>query len=104
VQIQWTCPFDGKFIAALSWEAYRQRLSINSGHVGRAPPGTDWHRPLPPAVLDQETVYIPYHREYFADFQLPQMACGPVEGRLVCVSKEKATPLLRELLRRAEAR
>lgn len=104
VQIQWTCPFDGKLIAALSWEVYRQHLTINSGHVGRPPSGTNCTRHLPPSELDRETIYVPYFKEYYSDFQVPQMACGPMEGRLVCVSRDNDTPLLRELLRRTEAR
>lgn len=104
VQIQWTCPFDGKLIAALSWEAYRQRLSINSGHVGRPPPGTNCTAHLPATSLDRDTIYIPYFKEYYPDFLLPQLACAPMDGRLVCVSRDHDTPLLRELVRRAGAR
>ncbi len=101
IQLQWTCPFDGPLVAGLSWEAYRQRLSINSGHVGRPPPGTDCKRHLQPGELDAETVYVPYFPDFVGDVQRPGMTCGPVEGRLVCVSSSHDTALLRELRLRA---
>jgi hypothetical protein len=103
VQIQWTCPFNGPFIAGLSWEAYRGHLSINSGHVGRPPPGTDCQRHLPPAELSRDTVYIPYFKDFLVDFQRPELVCGPVEDKVVCVFRDHDTPLLRELLRRASS-
>lgn len=104
IQIQWHCPYDAPFIANLSWEAYRQHLSINSGYVGRPPPGFDCNAHFPASELRDDTVYIPYFAQYFADFQQPQMACGRVEGKLLCVSRAKDTPLLRELLRRSDPR
>lgn len=101
LQLQWVCPFDGPFIAKLSWEAYRQRLSINSGHVGRPPPGVDCQAHFDPARLSRDTIYIPYFPEHFRDFERPELVCAPLEGRRVCVFRDHDTPLLRELLRRA---
>lgn len=104
VQIQWTCPFDHDLVAKLSWEAVRQHLSINSGHVGRAPEGTDCNRHLPPGELREDTVYVPYFEPFVADFTSAGFLCGPLEGRLVCVARTRETALSRELLRRAGAR
>jgi hypothetical protein len=104
VQIQWTCPFNHELVARLSWEAYRQRLTINSGHVGRAPPGTDCTRHLPPEELRDDTVYLPYFRQYRGDFLAAGFVCGPVEGFELCVSPQRATALLRTLLERSGAR
>lgn len=104
VQIQWTCPFNHELVAKLSWEAYRQGLSINSGHVGRAPPGTDCQRHLAPAELKDDTVYLPYFQQYLGDFLSAGFVCGPVEGFVLCVSPARPTPLLQALLQRAPAR
>ncbi|MEW6434434.1 MAG: DUF6311 domain-containing protein [Myxococcota bacterium] len=100
VQIQWICPFNPVLVAKLSWEAYRQHLSINSGHVGRAPPGTDCRRHLPPGELDPQTVYIPYFPEYFADFLAPGWVCGVLEGVPLCVSPDRDTALKQLLQQR----
>lgn len=102
IQIQWTCGFDGPLVARLSWEAYRQGLSINSGHVGRAPLGTDCKRHLTPEEMEPTTVYVPYFQEYFGDFERADMACARLDGQRVCVSKKNDTPLLQELVRRGE--
>lgn len=104
VQIQWTCPFNHELVARLSWEAYRHRLGINSGHVGRAPPGTDCQRHLPASELKEDTVYVPYFQQYLADFTSAGYVCGPLEGVVLCVSPARETPLLQALLQRAPAR
>lgn len=101
VQIQWTCPFDHDLVAKLSWEAVRQNLSINSGHVGRAPAGTDCHRHLSPSELRDDTVYVPYFAPYLPDFVSAGFICGSIDGRQVCVSGSKETALSRTLLGRA---
>ncbi|MFO0597362.1 MAG: DUF6311 domain-containing protein [Myxococcaceae bacterium] len=100
IQIQWTCPFDHHLVAKLSWEAVRQHLTINSGHVGRPPPGTDCNAHLGPADLRDDTVYIPYFKPFLPDFISAGFVCAPVEGYAVCVSPGRQTPLLQELLRR----
>lgn len=97
VQLQWICPFEGKMIAQLSWEVYRQHLTINSGHVGRPPPGTDCGRHLDPSEIDAETVYVQGIREFAADLNVPQLFCAPLDGRRVCVRADRDTPLLRAL-------
>ncbi len=97
VQIQWTCPFNPELVAKLSWEAYRHHLSINSGLVGRAPPGTNCQRHLTPASLDRDTVYVPYFREFLPDFLNVGWVCGTLEGVPLCVSPERDTELKRVL-------
>ncbi|MEW5739878.1 MAG: DUF6311 domain-containing protein [Myxococcota bacterium] len=101
VQINWTCPFNPVLVAKLSWEAYRQRLTINSGHVGRAPPGTNCTRHLAPAELDPQTVYIPYFQEYYPDFATAGWVCGVLEGVPLCVSPARETALKQLLQQRA---
>jgi hypothetical protein len=103
VQLQWICPFDGPYIARLSWEAYRQHLSINSGHVGRPPPGVDCRHQLTPAELDRETIYVPYSPE-LAQAVASSLVCAQVDGRPLCVVNDYDTPLLRALLARAAPR
>lgn len=100
VQIQWTCPFNHDLVSKLSWEATKQKLSINSGHVGRAPPGTDCQRHLTPAELKDDTVYLPYFQEFLPDFLNAGYACGAVEGFVVCVDPRRETALSQELQRR----
>ena len=104
VQIQWACPFDTKLVAKLSWEVYRLGLTINSGHVGRTPPGIDCNRHLAPGELDDETVYLPYFAPFVADFTNAGFVCGPIEGRVLCVSPRRQTALSAELLRRSAPR
>ena len=104
VQIQWICPFDHELVSKLSWEAVKQHLSINSGLVGRAPPGTDCNKHLAPSELKDDTVYVPYFAPYVPDLTAAGFVCGPIEGRLVCVSPNRQTPLLQELLRIAAPR
>jgi hypothetical protein len=104
VQIQWTCPFDHHLVSKLSWEAYRNRLSINSGHVGRPPPGTDCNHHLTPDELKDDTIYVPYFREHLPDLLNAGFVCGQLDTAVVCVSPRRQTPLLLELQRRAAAR
>jgi hypothetical protein len=104
VQIQWTCPFNPVLVAKLSWEAYRQHLSINSGHVGRAPPGTDCTRHLAASELDPWTVYVPYFQEYVSDFTAAGWVCGVLEGVPLCVSPERDTALKQLLQQRSVPR
>lgn len=100
VQIQWICPFNPVLVTRLSWEAYRQRMSINSGLVGRPPPGIDCRRHLAPTELDPQTVYVPYFPEYVADFLAPGWVCGVLEGVPLCVSPNRDTPLKQLLQQR----
>lgn len=104
VQVQWACPFNHELVAKLSWEAYRQRLSINSGHVGRTPPGIDCTSHMAPEKLRDDTIYVPYFPQYVADFTSAGFVCGLIEEWTVCVSGAKQTPLLQELHRRADSR
>ncbi len=95
MHLQWICAFDQQLVAKLSWEAYRQHLTINSGHVGRQPPGVDCH--ARPTRFDDDTVYVPYVRENLDDLLRAGFVCGPVEGRAVCVSAARDTRLKRAL-------
>lgn len=97
VQISWYSPFDQDWVAKLSWEAYSQHLSINSGYIGRAPVGLVWDQHLGPGDLDPQTVYVVYFREYLPDFQAQGWACGPLEGMVVCVDPSRRTALLEAL-------
>jgi hypothetical protein len=97
VQISWYSPFDQDWVAKLSWEAYSQHLSINSGYIGRAPKGLVWDKHLEPGELDSQTVYVVYFREYLPDFQAQGWACGPLERMVVCVDPSRRTPLLEAL-------
>lgn len=94
VQISWYSPFDQEWVAKLSWEAYSQHLTINSGYIGRAPAGLVWDKHLGPGELDPQTVYVVYFREYLPDFQNAGWACGPLEGMVVCVDPSRRTPML----------
>lgn len=104
VQIQWACPFDHRLVAKLSWEAVLQGLTINSGHVGRTPPGIDCNRHLTPDELREDSVYVPYFAQFVPDFTNAGFVCAPLDGTTVCVSPRQQTPFLQELLRRTGAR
>jgi hypothetical protein len=104
VQIQWACPFDHNLVAKVSWEAYRQHLTINSGHVGRTPAGTNCTRHLTPAELDPATVYLPYFKEYFPDFVSAGWVCGVLDASVVCVSPARDTALKRALQNQLQPR
>lgn len=93
VQISWYSPFDAGWVAKLSVEAYRQKLTINSGYIGRAPAGLDWRKHLGPGELDASTVYVLYYREYLQDFLSQGFRCGGLDGMLTCVDPSRATPL-----------
>lgn len=102
VQLMWTCPFDTGVVAPLSWEAYRQRLTINSAFVGRAPAGVDCSRHYRPDELDAETVYVPTSQPYLEDLLRAGMTCGRLDGHAVCVAGQRETPLSQVLARRAK--
>jgi hypothetical protein len=95
MHLQWICAFDQQLVAKLSWEAYRQHLTINSGHVGRQPPGVDCH--ARPTTFDDDTVYVPYVRENLDDLLRAGFVCAQVEGHPVCVSPKRETRLKQAL-------
>lgn len=102
-QLQWFSPFDGPLVAQLSWEAYRQKMSMNSGHVGRPPAAFRWDAHL--ESPDPQTVYVVYFREYLQDFTRLGWTCGVSEGLVACVDPSRATTLkaaLEEGVRRGE--
>lgn len=96
-QISWYSPFDQEWVAKLSWEAYTQRLTINSGYIGRAPVGLVWDRHFGPGELDPKTIYVVYFREWVPDFQRQGWACGPIEGMVACVDPSRRTRFLEAL-------
>lgn len=92
-QLQWFSPFDGDYVARLSWEAYRQKMTINSGHTGRPPLGFEWDHHFAPSELDAATVYVVYFREWLDDFLRAGWTCGVAEGLVACVDPSRETPL-----------
>jgi|APLak6261679142_1056127.scaffolds.fasta_scaffold00008_60 hypothetical protein len=104
VQISWYSPFDGPLIGKLSWLAYQQKMSINSGHVGRPPQGLVWDKHPSAAELDPQTVYVVYFREYLSDFLQAGWTCGPLERMVVCVSASRDTALRSALVQSLERR
>lgn len=97
VQICWISPYDYELIGKLYWEAYSQRMSVNSGCIGRAPVGLAWDKHPGPGDLDPQTVYVVYFREYLPDFEAQGWACGPLDGLIVCVDPSRRTALLEAL-------
>jgi hypothetical protein len=103
IQIQWSCPFDEKLVAKLSWEAYLRRLSINSGYVGH-PPGLDCNKHLTASELRDDTIYFPYFQQFLPDFLAAGWVCGVLETTVACVSPSRETALKRALLTRPVGR
>jgi hypothetical protein len=100
LQLLWVCKYDHKFVNRLSYEAYRQKLTFNSGNFMRKEPDTKrlCNKGLEPGErIDPDTVYV-VDRKFLNDFTARGAACGVLDGLNVCVSAEKATAL-REALR-----
>lgn len=95
IMAQWACPYDEVYVARLSWEAYRHRMSINSGLVGRNPPEVKaaCMKHLSPEQLDHQTIYAVYYREFLTDFPGHGFTCGVLDNMIVCVSLKTETPL-----------
>lgn len=93
IQVQWVCGYNEALIARLSEVAARERLSINSGLVGRVPAA------IPPLCnkrfegpVREDTVYV-VDPNYVSDFHGAR--CGNLEGVPTCVAK--GTPLAERL-------
>jgi hypothetical protein len=101
LQLLWVCKYDHKFVNRLSYAAYRQKLTFNSGNFMRKEPDTKrlCDRGLEPTEqVDPETVYV-VERKYLRELTERGAACGRIEGLHVCVSAEKSTRLLAALRR-----
>lgn len=99
IMAQWACPYDEGVVIKLSWEAYRNHLTINSGLVGRNPPEVKaaCMKHLLPAQLDPRSIYVVYFPEYLPDLLGQGYACGLIDKLNVCVSESFDTPFLREV-------
>ncbi|WP_242588895.1 DUF6311 domain-containing protein [Corallococcus macrosporus] len=84
--VQWVCRYDEPLVNALAYQAYRLKLTFNSGYASRTPEAltAECHAPLPPGGLDASTAYVvlPEHLRPFLD---AGARCGAVEGLPVCV-------------------
>jgi hypothetical protein len=95
LQLLWVCKYDHRFVNRLSYEAYRRKLTFNSGNFMRKEPGMKrlCNRGLEPDErIDPDTIYV-VERKFLRDFAARGAACGVVEGLHVCVSADKATKL-----------
>ncbi|RKH54336.1 hypothetical protein D7W81_38365 [Corallococcus aberystwythensis] len=84
--VQWVCRYDEPLVNALAYQAYRMKLTFNSGYASRTPEAltAECHARLPPGGLDASTAYVvlPEHLRPFLD---AGAKCGTVEGLPVCV-------------------
>ncbi|RYZ32942.1 MAG: hypothetical protein EOO71_43115, partial [Myxococcaceae bacterium] len=83
---QWVCRYDEPLVNALAYQAYRLKLTFNSGYASRTPQAleAECHARLPRDGLDASTAYVvlPEHLRPFLD---AGARCGRVEGLAVCV-------------------
>jgi hypothetical protein len=94
------CRFDSALVNSLGYEAYRRRLTFNSGQLARR--GTDQADPCKwrasaRSPLDDATIYVVdwKSRKSFRR----RAICGAVDGLQVCVTGVRRTPLLQALRR-----
>ncbi|ADO75521.1 DUF6311 domain-containing protein [Stigmatella aurantiaca] len=103
-QIQWLCRYDEHLVNKLSYLAYREGLTFNSGNAARVPPQAveDCRAALPSGGVDAETVYV-VNPEHLTLFLQSGARCGVLEGLPVCVRDSRqdgfATALERQPLR-----
>lgn len=85
-QVQWVCRYDEPLVNALAYQAYRLKLTFNSGYASRTPEAlaAECRAPLPAGGLDASTAYVvlPPHVRPFLD---AGARCGLVEDLPVCV-------------------
>jgi hypothetical protein len=102
MQILWACRYERLMVARLTQLAYQQKLTINSGHAGRAPANIrslcerhiDKSRPLA-----ADTLYV-VNKDFLADFRRNDAHCGRLDGLLLCVNSAHRTPLAQALRER----
>jgi hypothetical protein len=95
LQLKWVCAFDEPLVTRASYEAYRRKLTFNSGNFVRKPPGVQTlcgRVPDRNDAIDPRTIYI-VAPAYLRAFLRPDVVCGVVDAMHVCVSRESATPL-----------
>lgn len=88
VQLQWVCDYDTGIVSMMNRVAAQERMTINSGNVGRAPRGILERCRAPiTGPVERDTIYIvgPQHR---SDPLLQAAHCGTFENLWVCVSPE----------------
>ncbi|RKH36736.1 DUF6311 domain-containing protein [Corallococcus sicarius] len=97
---QWVCRYDEPLVNALAYQAYRLKLTFNSGYASRTPQAleADCHARLPRDGLDAATAYVvlPEHLRPFLD---AGARCGVVEGLPVCVVAGNTDAFAQGLLR-----
>lgn len=96
VNLLWVCPYDHKLVNRLAYEAYRRRWTFNSGNFGRKPPDPKalCHAPVVP---DPATIYVTGTKRPPQTLTQAGYVCGRLDGLRVCVTGERATPLLTAL-------
>jgi hypothetical protein len=105
LHLQWICRFDMHLVNRLSYEAYRRKLTFNSGNIMRKEPGVQslCERHLGTETpIDAQTIYV-VDPAYLSDFRGKNVVCGQLDGLNVCVSQANPSPLL-DALRQSRIR
>jgi hypothetical protein len=97
LQLQWECFYSDPFVNALSYLAYRERLTFNSGNFMRKPPGAQALCRHEPNVLDPRTIYV-VTPDRVAAMRGRGAECGKIEGLDMCVAAGRQTPFAHALL------
>jgi Family of unknown function (DUF6311) len=101
MQLLWVCRYDEGLVNRAAYEAYRRKLTFNSGNFMRKEPSVrsecDRHI-LPNEPLDARTIYL-VEPGFLRDFRGRPARCGVLDGLLVCVSTQHDTAILRALAR-----
>nr|WP_244237786.1 DUF6311 domain-containing protein [Corallococcus llansteffanensis] len=97
---QWVCRYDEPLVNALAYQAYRLKLTFNSGYASRTPQAleTECHARLPRDGLDAATAYVVLP-EHLRPFLNAGARCGVVEGLPVCVVAGNTDAFAQGLLR-----
>ena len=95
LNLLWVCRYDHTLVNRLAYEAYRRRWTFNSGNFMRKQAGVKelCDAPITP---DPETIYVAGPRQRRTLMQ-SNFTCGALDGLTVCVSSDRATPLLTAL-------
>lgn len=104
-QLKWVCPrFDEALVHALSYEAYRRRVTFDGGHVMRTPRGIEetCDGPLTEARFDDATVYVLGRALQTKSTPFTRLGarCGVIDGLRVCVSPKRPSAMLDAILGR----
>jgi hypothetical protein len=92
LNLLWVCRYDHTLVNRLAYEAYRRRWTFNSGNFMRKQAGVKELCDAP-IVPDPATIYVVGPRQRRTLTQ-SNFTCGPLDGLTVCVSSDRATPLL----------